>query len=278
MKLYDQTYETIRKYDSSAIIFYEPVTWGVLYKGYFGTGFSRPPANDPKTTALSWHYYCWLLNFVDNPLKNGTYPEFDKIACDKIQLEISFQAVKLDEAIVGGGPSFLTEFGVCAFPTDSTNAHSKLNTDECESVLDTTDKYFQSWTYWDSYFYYKDSKQTIEELVGIFSRVYPIATNGIPSKLYFNTTSKEFVFSYKLNVSTMHQIARATYVPTVIFVPSHVYPNGFSIDVSSHLKWLYNADESKVYVLLIKAESKFSKEHSNIQSIESIVKISAIKN
>lgn len=28
LKLYDRTYETIRKYDKNTLIFYEPVTWG----------------------------------------------------------------------------------------------------------------------------------------------------------------------------------------------------------------------------------------------------------
>lgn len=31
LKLYDRTYETIRKYDKNTLIFYEPVTWGKLF-------------------------------------------------------------------------------------------------------------------------------------------------------------------------------------------------------------------------------------------------------
>ena len=31
MKLYDRTYETIRKYDQKTLVFYEPVTWGKLF-------------------------------------------------------------------------------------------------------------------------------------------------------------------------------------------------------------------------------------------------------
>ena len=252
MKLYDRTYETIRAYDSKSLIFYEPVTWGVLFnRFYFGTGFSRPPGNDPHSTVLSWHYYCWLLNFKDNPLVNGTYPELDKIACDKIQLEISYEAVKLDEVALGGGPSFLTEFGVCAFPIDRTDDESKLNTDECESILNANDKYLQSWTYWDSIFYYKNSKNKISELVNIFSRVYPVATNGIPLKLFFNTTTKDFLYTFKLNKTAIYQ---AALVPTEIFVPAHVYPSGFNVNVSSHLKWSYEKEENRVFILLADRE------------------------
>jgi len=62
LPLYDRAYETIRKYDSDTLVFYEPVTWGVLSDGkFFGTGFNRPPGNDLKKTVFSWHYYCWLL-------------------------------------------------------------------------------------------------------------------------------------------------------------------------------------------------------------------------
>jgi len=271
MKLYDETYKTIRKYDKSSLIFYEPVTWGVLFKGYyFGTGFSRPPGNDAKTTVLSWHYYCWLLNFVSNPLKNGTYPEFDKIACDKVQLEVSFGAIKLDELTLGGSPSFLTEFGVCAFPTNEKDDESRLNTEECESVLDAADRYFQSWTYWDSIFYYKNSQAEISDLVDVFSRVYPMATNGVPQKMYFNTTSKEFLFSYNLNATTVYQ---AAYVPTEIFVPNHVYPNGFNVHVSIHLKWLYDATKNKLFILTINSELRnliLNKNYKN-DSIECLV-------
>jgi len=188
-----------------------------------------------------------LLNFLNNPLENGTFPEFDKIACDKLQLEISFGAVKLDELKLGN-PSFLTEFGVCAYQTNEDDDESKLNTEECESVLDATDRYFQSWTYWDSKFYYKRSQQTINDLVNIFSRVYPMATNGVPIKMHYNTTSKDFFFNYQLNATTIYQGA---YVPTEIFIPAQVYPSGFNVNVSSHLKWLYDRKKSIMYVLLI---------------------------
>jgi endoglycosylceramidase len=254
MKLYDKTYETIRKHDSDGLIFYEPVTWGVLLKGYyFGTGFTRPPGSDPHTTVLSWHYYCWLLNFAQNPLtENGTYPQFDRVACDNIQLEISYSAVKLDEIALGGGPSFQTEFGICAFPVNPSNDESQLNTDECESILNAADRYLQSWTYWDSIFYHKTKKnnkeKTIDELVNVFSRVYPQATNGMPLKLYFNTTTKYFFYSYMLNKSGSHDVA---VVPTEIFVPQHVYyPFGFSVNVSSHLKWSFHSRENKIFVFL----------------------------
>ncbi|RNA13991.1 glycoside hydrolase subgroup catalytic core [Brachionus plicatilis] len=220
LKLYDRTYETIRKYDKSTLIFYEPVTWGVLLnRNYFGTGFKRPPGYDYQTTVFSWHYYCWFLNFKENPLINGTYPELDKIICDNIQLKISFESVKLDMLELGGGPSFLTEFGECAFRKDD----NEFNLDECKAILDQSDKNFQSWCYWDSYFYDLDSLNEISELVSLFSRVYPKATNGIPIRYFFNSTSKEFSYEYRMNITNFDQAM----APTEIHIPPEIYPNGF---------------------------------------------------
>jgi endoglycosylceramidase len=145
MKLYDRTYETIRRYDADTLVFYEPVTWGVLFNmNILGTGFTRPPCNDYKKTVLSWHYYCWMLEFKENPLVNDTYPLFIRIMCDKVQLKASFEAIKLDHMILGS-PTFLTEFGVCAFGLNNSQG---LNTEECEHVLDAAERYLQSWTYW----------------------------------------------------------------------------------------------------------------------------------
>ena len=62
LPLYDKAHDIIRRYDAEALVFYEPVTWGVLFhQNYFGTGFKRPPGNDIEKTVFSWHYYCWIL-------------------------------------------------------------------------------------------------------------------------------------------------------------------------------------------------------------------------
>ena len=80
LRLYDRTWKTIRSHDPQALIFYEPVTWGVLLnENYFGSGFLRPPGNDKHKTVFTWHYYCWLLQFSKNPLINDTFTRFDKV-------------------------------------------------------------------------------------------------------------------------------------------------------------------------------------------------------
>lgn len=196
--------------------------------------FDRAPANDPNRTVLSWHYYCWIIQ--KNPLKNNTYPVLDRIVCDELQRKISFATVKLDRMAIGGG-SFLTEFGVCAFGT----SNGTLDTTECEYILDIADQYFTSWTYWDSNFY-DDSGNPLEAIISKFSRVYPQATAGVPVNMYFNATTKIFIYEFTPD-STIA-------APTEIFVPAHVYPNGFLVSASDQLNWTYDKQSSVILVTL----------------------------
>lgn len=213
-----------------------------MNRNYFGTGFNRPPGNDRQTTVFSWHYYCWFLNFKQNPLINGTYPELNKIICDDIQLKISFESVKLDMLELGGGPSFLTEFGECAFRRDD----SSFNVDECNAILDQSDRNFQSWCYWDSSFYELNTLKEIPELIDLFSRVYPRATNGYPIRYSFNLTSKEFFYEYKMNLTSYEQ----GIIPTEIHIPPDVYPNGFYCKIPSFLKWVNDKENFRILILL----------------------------
>lgn len=151
MPLYDRVYEKIRQYDKQTIVFYEPVTWGVMSNGSaFGTGFDHPPGHDKIGTAFSWHYYCWLLNFDTDPIHNDTMPVFVKQLCDSLQLNLYFETVETDLKRFGGGASFLTEFGVCIFKDP---VSGKINLDECKAAMDAADRYLVSWTYWESDFY-----------------------------------------------------------------------------------------------------------------------------
>lgn len=245
LPLYDQAYKTIRQYDSTTLIFFEPVTWGVLFdQNYFGTGFNRPPGNDPQTTVLSWHYYCWLLQFTPNPLVNGTYPMFKRVICDDLQIHLSFGSIKLDMLQLGGGPSFLTEFGVCAYSKYVNGTPYVM--DECEALTDATDAYLQSWAYWDSNFFDSYTGQVNDEIVNVFSRVYPMAVNGEPILLRYNTTTKEFLFKYEQNVTSLSQAKQNT----EIYVPPQVYERGFGVNCSIHLDWSYDRSNNRVLVFL----------------------------
>lgn len=208
----------------------------------FGTGFDHAPGHDPATTSLSWHYYCWVLNFDPNPIQNDTYPQFFRQVCDSWQLNLYFEIVEADLTRLGGGVSFLTEFGVCIFYDPISK---KINLDECKATMDAADRYLVSWTYWDSNFY-NDHSEIVYDIVNAFSRVYPTATNGVPLVLYYNSTTRFFSYSFNLNATTVNQASLAT----EIFVPMHLYPNGFNVTVSSNLNWFFDQDSSKLIVNL----------------------------
>lgn len=111
--------------------------------------------------------------------------------------------------------------------------------------MDGADKYLVPWTYWDSDFY-DDNFKIIPDYINIFARVYPMATNGLPISLNFNSTTKYFNYTYEANVTTKAQAA----LNTEIFVPQVIYPKGFDVIVSDNLKWTFNANLSRVLVSL----------------------------
>lgn len=222
------------------MIFYEPVTWSVMSnKQVLSTGFNRPPAYDPLGTVLSWHYYCWLFNVDPNPLINGTYPEFVREFCDVWQLNDYFKTITKDLKQLGS-TSFLTEFGGCTF-----SFQGYTNTQECRYILNYTDSFFTSWTYWNSDFYYNDGNINFD-VVNVFSRVYPTATNGIPVTMYYNSTTRYFNYTYTSSITSLKQAN----LVTEIFLPGFLYPNGFKVTLSDDLTWKYDQDNSKVLVFL----------------------------
>lgn len=269
MPLYDAVYAEIRKYDQKTIVFYEPVTWGVMStKKGFGTGFDNAPGNDLTSTALSWHFYCWLLDIDTNPIKNDTYPVFVHKVCDNWQLNLYFKTVKDDMIKIGGGASFLTEFGVCAFQDPITG---NLNTNECEYILDGADSNIESWTYWDSNFY-DDNFQINYNFVNILSRIYPMSTNGIPIELYYNSTNKFFSYKFQMNISTLEDALK----PTEIFIPLDLFKKGFDVQISEFLSWYFAKESSRILVTLNNnLVNYFLAEKDFIFQSDSIVQIKA---
>jgi hypothetical protein len=210
--------------------------------GTFGTGFTHPPGNDAKGTSLSWHYYCWIYETGLDPVSNGSIPELYRTLCDHLQLDLYFNTVDSDMKRLSGAPSFLSEFGYCVFRDSVTHAE---NAEECKPILDAADRYLTSWTYWDSDFY--DASQNIDFLiVNEFSRVYPTATNGIPLSLFYNSTTRFFSYSFDWNTSSKNQAS----LTTDIFIPQHLYPNGFNVTVSSNLQWTFDQTSSKLILSL----------------------------
>jgi len=110
----------------------------------------------------------------------------------------------------------------------------------------------------------------VDELVNVFSRVYPKSTDGIPVYLNFNTTTKDFVYTFNTVIGQNDK-------PTEIFIPYHTYPFGFDVLLSDHLKWFFHKEESLLLVY-----SAFSTKHlfkySNDSFVESTVKVYSLVN
>ena len=59
-RMYDHVAPRIRAHDTRHMIFYEPVTWGMIFDGKIvGSGFSHVPggAEWANVSAFSYHYY-----------------------------------------------------------------------------------------------------------------------------------------------------------------------------------------------------------------------------
>lgn len=113
---YTSVAEAIREVDDNSIIFYEPVTWGMVFPGdgsghnvtsnhWASSGFTQVPGGDDykNRSVFSYHYYCWVAEKTNDPL-----PTFIKAICDEVFGPKVFETVLDDISKLGGG-SMLTE-------------------------------------------------------------------------------------------------------------------------------------------------------------------------
>ncbi len=227
--VYDILNKAIRVQDTETLVFYEPVTWGVLLNGeVLGSGFDRVPGGGQyrNRSVLAYHYYCWILNIDD---EYHPYPIIDKVICDHGLGPDIFETVAKDIAKTGGS-SFLTEFGLCS-PDWNPNSTATI---ECNFVMATADKHLQSWAYWDGGFF-DDHGHVQIHIAKAFSRPYARATAGIPLEMSFNPSTARFDFKYTVKSSINAN--------TEIYVPPLHYPRGFSVSISPGVIWHFNDAE-----------------------------------
>lgn len=188
---YEEIVKSVHANDDKHMVFYEPVTWGMLGdfvgKGnIFGSGFTEVPGGDAykSRSVFSYHYYCssFQNTYGTNPL------------CDDVLAPLMFDSV-MTEMKNNGGSSFLTEFGGWCDPTNADQ------TKECNIVMDLADKNFQSWFYWAWGF---------DELhLQALSRTYGRAYAGKPLNMTLNKQTSHF--------STCFSIDTSIIAPTEIF-------------------------------------------------------------
>eukprot|EP01126_Amoeba_proteus_P055817 TRINITY_DN6951_c0_g2_i3.p1 TRINITY_DN6951_c0_g2~~TRINITY_DN6951_c0_g2_i3.p1 ORF type:complete len:466 (-),score=64.19 TRINITY_DN6951_c0_g2_i3:49-1446(-) len=173
----------IRQNDLDHLIFYEPVTWGMVFEGkVVGSGFSQVPGGDDfrNRSVLSYHYYCSSFGS-------------ERVLCDDVIGPEIFRAIGEDLAAMGGS-SMLTEFG------------GPDTIPETVDVMDTADDFLQSWLLWDDF-----SQVPSGDLKAILIRTYARAVAGKPLTMKFDSKTNDFHFCFLLDLSIK--------APTEIFVP-----------------------------------------------------------
>eukprot|EP01064_Diplonema_japonicum_P009215 TRINITY_DN1668_c1_g1_i1.p1 TRINITY_DN1668_c1_g1~~TRINITY_DN1668_c1_g1_i1.p1 ORF type:complete len:489 (+),score=125.01 TRINITY_DN1668_c1_g1_i1:50-1516(+) len=223
---YDKLVESIRTVDNNTIVFFEPVTWGMVLPGnnitLVGNGFDHIPGGPQNAdkSVFSWHYYCWMLN-SDYSNSSAPYKPALKVECDDALGPLIFSTVIKDVEKLGVA-SFLTEFGAL---TPNANEPDSEGTQEIESVLREADRSLQSWTFWDIAGLIDGSMNLRYEKVVPFIRPFAQATAGIPESMDYNNNTKSFSFVYTAKSSIP--------APTEIVVPDEVYPSlGFDVKVT----------------------------------------------
>jgi len=158
--MYDTISSAIRSVDEAHLIFYEPVTWGMIFNGTVsGSGFSHVPGGDTYTrkSVLSFHYYCWWYDSTG---------AFDRVTCDAMFGPKVFDQCREDVSQLGGS-YMLTEWGQGCDPTTPEGSL------ECNAVMDLADSHLTSWIdwYWGEHLEGSGFDAT-DEAVAVFSRTY----------------------------------------------------------------------------------------------------------
>ena len=181
--LYDHVAPAIRKQDTRHLIFYEPVTWGMIFdNAVIGSGFEHVPGGKQNAakSVFSFHYYCW---FFDIP---GNASTWRRAACDAGLGPQVFDAVSKDVQRLGGA-SFLTEFSA------TTCDPASGNVTECSAVLDLCDEHLVSWTHWPTDTDWPNEVYDWRAYAALtMTRPYVHVAGGLVESMSFNKDTRHF--------------------------------------------------------------------------------------
>lgn len=205
---YDVISNAIRKEDPNHLIFYEPVTWGMIFNGTVsGSGFTHVPGGSEYAdkSVFSFHYYCWWWT-EDNNLTRQT--------CDRMFGEKVFDQVQEDIRILGGA-AMMTEWGLGCDPTYGI-------TDECDPIMDLADSHLMSWTDWWWTGPLMNGWHATPESIAIYSRTFAQSIAGTPTVMKYNSKTLDFKLCYDIDTNIIQ--------PTEIFYNNEVhYTNGINV-------------------------------------------------
>lgn len=191
-RMHDTVAKAIRKFDNRHIIFFEPVTWGMIFNGKIaGSGYDHVPGGElyQNRSAFSYHYYC--STFDDN---YNNQPLIRRVICDDTVGPLVFEAVRKDLQKFGGS-AMMTEGLAC----DQSAPGEKGKNNECDVVMRALDKNLFSWTD------YGDSQGATwnpsKEQQAKWARSYAQAIAGTPINMTFSPQTKNFEFCFSLDLA-----------------------------------------------------------------------------
>jgi len=183
MPSYKHVAASIRQVDNETAIFFEPVTWGMVMNGKVtGSGFTETP---DKNSVLTYHYYCW---FADSGDGSKPYSNLKKSDCDGSSNKLGlgprvFKAIDKDRRDLQA-PVFMSEWG--GKSPQASQAHSKSFV-EISEVMDLSDEYFSSWTFYDLVSIFTDASVPFSDreydILRTFARPYAQAIAGVPTHM-----------------------------------------------------------------------------------------------
>jgi len=171
--------KAIREKDNETAIFFEPVTWGMIFGGKVtGSGFSEAPDTN---SVLTFHYYCW---FAAGGNGSAPFSPLSKAACDKGLGPQVFDAIKTDTNRLKV-PSFMSEWGG---KSPRASMPASRDTIEINRNLDLADEHFTSWTMYDlvsilPHNYNDTWTDDVWDVLKVYSRPYAQAVAGTPTKM-----------------------------------------------------------------------------------------------
>ena len=232
-KMHDAVAAKIRQADQDHIIFFEPVTWGMIGAGNVtGSGFQHVPGGDrwKNASAYAYHYYCmsWLPGWESQPVQR-------KILCDAAIAPAVFSSVGEDIRRLGGA-QMMTEGMACS----QDNATQQQ---ECIAVQNDLDRHLYSWTdYGDS----QGSLWTVHPLQQkVWARTYARAVAGTPINMTFDVDSAAFEFCFHTDPTIQ--------APTEIFASTlHHYPAaGPKVTSTPNLRVAQNPDATDLFLVTL---------------------------
>jgi endoglycosylceramidase len=237
--LYDVIAAAIREVDTNHIIFYEPVTWGMIFNGTVtGSGFTHVPGGEQfaDKSVFSFHYYCWWWS-PDGQLTKET--------CDKMFGPKIFDQATENVRIMGGS-AMMTEWGLGCDP-----GYSGYE-DECAPIMDLADEHLISWTDWWWTGPLMSGWNVKPEAVAVYSRTFAQSVAGTPTKMKYNSKNQDFELCFQVDPSIS--------APTEIYFNGEVhYPSGVRVLVtgSAASKMKVDVVTNRVLITYESSESPF---------------------